>query len=737
MDADPLYITDYFPARSLFRAKNGGAGHWRVAQRSGFRTVVRSASSEQKMAADSREVARPTLRCQSNKMEDRGERVLDTPFLVRTHHVKRPSDLCAADVSDRRLTSAQWEEFQQFTCLAYINASENLLPLESFQTFPALRELDLSMNGIHRITVIPGEFPHLEVLDLSYNSLSPGDILQLGVLPRLRVLCLTGNGLTHLPRDLSAPPRSKEDRHIFPSLEVLMLDENLLSHPDVFVSLAGLQRLRLLNLDKNAISAIPDLSGAVVSPAMRQTGPGGAMAGRGHLTDEAVMEQSNTAEDRMHYMVLRSTTDPDRTEVIFPSPRNPPDRAMKPLDIAAIPPSSLPEPLLSPTGSPPLPSLRTLSLADNKITREEDVLPVALFPSLEELIIYGNPLTTLRKGLPPLLGSFLQQRLGITVTHRKSPVSDRPHLIIPRRERRKVTTHVPKIPKQPLMLESLLSPFLRLPHLQSDVTESVMSSSPLPPIRTSSERGTDSPPGRSQESTESPRTSEEEMSFGSDPDVESVFMTQVENIPDAPGKPLHIPSPAPEEQDTDREGQPKKIPEKFRGYEELYDVTADPTFIEPVGIQNNVRALEYALRRLMVYKDYKPRLHSIQKPYIPRESKLGADISRSPRRSKQEIVMEVLSSMKERRAVVETPLDSVLQEGKSRKEHKEAKLLLKEIQEKYKLCHQEAVKRASEVEADLRDTARQLLQAQRRAGDAGGRSRERSRDLQPAGGGRV
>ncbi|CAJ0930254.1 unnamed protein product [Ranitomeya imitator] len=85
------------------------------------------------------------------------------------------------------------------------------------------------MNGIQRITVIPGEFPQLEVLDLSYNSLFPGDILQLGALPRLRVLCLSGNRLTHLPLDLSAPPTKDPEIRMFQSLEVFMLDDNLLS----------------------------------------------------------------------------------------------------------------------------------------------------------------------------------------------------------------------------------------------------------------------------------------------------------------------------------------------------------------------------------------------------------------------------------------------------------------------------------------------------------------------------
>ncbi|XP_071989917.1 X-ray radiation resistance-associated protein 1 isoform X2 [Engystomops pustulosus] len=706
--AAPLYVTNYFPARSL-RASNGGAGHWRVARRSAqdtrFRTVVCSASSEQKKMSDTREVTQRSRSCRSRKTENREERVLDTSFLMRTHHVRRPTDLCAADLSDRGLTAAQWKEFTHFTCLAYINASENLLYLEAFRTFPALRELDLSMNGIHRITVIPGEFPHLEVLDLSYNSLSPGDVLHLGVLPRLRVLYLTGNRLTHLPPDLSAPPRKDAEIQMFPNLEVLMLDDNLLSLPTVFMSLAGLQRLHLLNLDDNSIPCVPFLSGPVSPPAIRKTEPGGAVEGSGHVVQDG-LKMNITDGDRVDYMVLRSTEDPDRTEVVFPSPRHPmtSHRALEPLD-GAVHPSPPPSPLPSCRASPPLPSLRILSLANNKICYEEDVLPVALFPSLEEINLKGNPLTTLRKGDPPLLRSFLQQRLGIRVIRKESPDFHKPHLIIPRREKRKVTTHVPKIPKQPLMLESLLQPYLRLPHAESDVTETMMSSSPLPPIRTSSERDMDTPPGRS-------LALKQDMCFSCDPEVESVFITQVDNIGDSSPEPPHIPSSAPEEQDTDK----TQIPEKFRGYEELYNVKIDPTFIEPVGIQNNVRALEHALKHMLVYRDYKPRLHSVQKPYVHRESKL-VELSSSPRKSKMDLLAEVLGEMKERRHLVEVPLDSALKEGGTSKKHKEAKLLLKELQKKYQLFHQEAAQRASEVEAGLRDTARQLLLAQRNGAD--------------------
>lgn len=74
-------------------------------------------------------------------------------------------------------------------------------------------------------------------------------ICDLGILPHLRVLLLTGNGLTSLPPNLAVTEQEASvtsltsKRYIlrFPALETLMLDDNKLSHPSCFASLAGLR----------------------------------------------------------------------------------------------------------------------------------------------------------------------------------------------------------------------------------------------------------------------------------------------------------------------------------------------------------------------------------------------------------------------------------------------------------------------------------------------------------------
>ena len=122
---------------------------------------------------------------------------------LKHHCVKNPSDLCSINVSGLKFSQAKDKDFKHFNSVIYINASENLLPLEAFHTFPALKELELAFNCIKTVYVKYGDFKSLEFLDLSFNSLTVEAICDLGILPHLRVLLLTGNGLTSLPPNLA------------------------------------------------------------------------------------------------------------------------------------------------------------------------------------------------------------------------------------------------------------------------------------------------------------------------------------------------------------------------------------------------------------------------------------------------------------------------------------------------------------------------------------------------------
>uniref|UniRef100_A0A8C5LTY2 X-ray radiation resistance associated 1 n=1 Tax=Leptobrachium leishanense TaxID=445787 RepID=A0A8C5LTY2_9ANUR len=794
MGSGEMSTSNGFPPRNLFRPNNGGAGHWHVAKKTTpdrrFRALICSASDytsnpdRKKISASSRARTLETL-CTL----DSQEYILDDLFLMKTHYVDKPEDLCSVNVSCKNLTSARKEDFMQFECAAYINASDNGLALEDFTTFPALRELDLSLNGISSCHLNQEDFPQLEVLDLSYNSLSPDDVMQLSILPRLRVLHLTGNRLTHLPPDMSHSQREDTGLVPFPSLEVLMLDDNRLSHPSVFGGLANLKRLRQLNLSKNGVTEVPylfelDRAGPEERAGQKPTLAGSTGCNKQHDKRGASEDvRSDETEKDFDYIVLPNADDPDRTDVLFTSAEPPHrdddhDDLQEQLTTTKNPsfPSVFDLASMAHTDrsnqefSPPLPNLRFLNLADNKIAHEENLLAVALFPSLEELVIHGNPLTTLRKAADsPLLKNFFQERLGIRVIQKKVPAPPKPHIVIPIREERKISTYIPKIPKHHLfMLEPAMNSYMGVLLGSSGgpgggLKEYRLCTSPLPPIKSSSKEVKDLSPRKTCGSITIPEEAEK-TGFGSDPSVESVFMTQIDETCESLHTPCPMsPSPSDDRMAIDTIVVGKDIPETFNGYEDFFDVQTDPKFIEPIGIQGNVRALENALKRLLILQDFKPNRRDAEKPCAPTVNKVtrrdgechsqtqagalppaGAEVlytdgigplvrhpdwlkqsgpkfdngaHLSPRKTKKQVMEDVLVNMREQSHITQEPLELALQGKNSSEEQKKARRLLSDLQQKYRSFYASTVKRANELESSLTATVKRLQETEQQLGN--------------------
>ncbi|XP_061485099.1 X-ray radiation resistance-associated protein 1 isoform X2 [Rhineura floridana] len=474
--------TNCFPVRSLLRPRyEEGAGHWQVARRSAEKTKIELLFGTKPTQFKLRGAGTPSG---AHGLLD--DKTLDGAHLIKLHHVKSPSHLCSVDISNQNFVLAKEDEFEQFNSVAYINATENLLTLEVFRKFPGLRELELSLNGLRNLKVNAGDFPHLEILDLSYNNLSPEDVQVLGVLSHLKVLHLTANGLSSLPLDLAVPESENCPR--FPALEVLLLDDNHLSHPDVFVSLANLQSLKQLNLDKNGIKEVPylhhmDNSRFSIHPLSAKSGIREGLRSRKSAGKHLHQDSSPSLGGQPEYIIFPNSKDPDRTEIAFPSwSPDPPTEENSPSPRV---PSKASCASFSSEFTLPLPELRFLSLANNQIEHEEDLLAVALFPSLTELTFHGNPFTTSRSGDPPLLTSFLQNKLGIKMVRKKISKLEKPRILIPNKANRKVKAQLPKVQKRPLMLEaSLETTFWQLwtgsdldPNRKTSVDE------PLPPIR--------------------------------------------------------------------------------------------------------------------------------------------------------------------------------------------------------------------------------------------------------------
>ncbi|KAK2492816.1 hypothetical protein MC885_019705 [Smutsia gigantea] len=389
LDDGKPYLSNCFPAKNLLRTPEEGRGHWLVARNCNVKkkskgVVEAPAEGQESLKKASFEV-RGKKRSQRENQVDISGRVLDQAFLLKHHCVRKPSDLCNINVSDLKFSKAKEKDFKHFHSVIYINASENLLPLEAFHTFPALKELDLAFNGIKTIYVKYGDFKFLEFLDLSFNSLTAEAICDLGILPHLRVLLLMGNELTSLPPNLAVAEQEASvtsltsKRYVlrFPVLETLMLDDNKLSNPNCFASLAGLRRLKKLSLDQNRISRIPYLQQVQL------------LEGSG-----SPWKESQSLLKPNAWTFEASDEQPDYT-VVFSS--YPGFSTSETTEVCGLPPIFKILPVKSrkartQTLAPPFPELRYLSLAYNKISKEESILPVALFPSLCELIFHNNPL---------------------------------------------------------------------------------------------------------------------------------------------------------------------------------------------------------------------------------------------------------------------------------------------------------------------------------------------------------
>ncbi|KAM6290488.1 X-ray radiation resistance-associated protein 1 [Porphyrio hochstetteri] len=344
----------------------------------------------------------------ASREENKKDNVLDEAFLMKHHHLKNPSDLCSVNISNQNLVSAKEDDFEKFNNLASINAAENLLKLESFRKFPGLWELELSLNGLRNVKITPGDFLHLEHLDLSYNNLSPQDVWTLGYLSQLKVLHLTANGLWSLPPDLAGSYGSAHLR--FPSLEVLSLDENHLSDPSIFVSLAHLCSLRELNLDRNRISAVPYLHQVesrqlLLHPSL----DGDSFRAKWYKSLRSLWHQwQPPQQDDMEMPAEQEAKKGQPEYVMLQNKRDLDGKGqLSPLDVlAGVVPREMDPSASTALAAPsmlrniraPFPELKHLSLAFNKIADETALLPVAFFPCLKELTFHNNPLTTTRSG---------------------------------------------------------------------------------------------------------------------------------------------------------------------------------------------------------------------------------------------------------------------------------------------------------------------------------------------------
>uniref|UniRef100_A0A2K5JCG4 X-ray radiation resistance associated 1 n=1 Tax=Colobus angolensis palliatus TaxID=336983 RepID=A0A2K5JCG4_COLAP len=466
-----------------------------------------------------------------------------------------------------------------------------------------------------------------------------------------------------------------------------MLDDNRLSNPSCFASLAGLRRLKKLSLDENRIIRIPYLQQVQLSDeSVDWNGGRGSPQKEPQFMLQSKPRMLEDSDEQLDYTVLPMKKDVDRTEVVF---------------------SSYP------------------GFSTSEIAKEDAVLPVALFPSLCEFVFHNNPLVAHTRGVPPLLKSFLQERLGIHLIRRKI-VKPKHHVLMSRKESRKVKTEIPKVPKQPLVLhhpqvtttkspsKDMLEPEAELaedlPTTKSTSVESEMPTESLEGLSLSRRTFVPLPPICSDSTVHSEETlshlsdtavhlSPEHPSDEDSKSTESIFLTQVSELPSSiihkddlelKEKDQKKPPTAPREvKVTRRKLTTASLPSKYHGYEELLTAKPDPAFIEPKGIQKNAQALQHMLKHPLLCHSSKPKLDTLQKPYVPKEKRAQRIPIPPPRKTRTQLLDDIFIRLRDPWNITEAPLGAVLHQRTERrlvnhKQYLEAKRLLKEFQARYR-----------------------------------------------------
>ncbi|CAL1529992.1 unnamed protein product [Lymnaea stagnalis] len=767
-DGKAGFVPNCFPVRStLGQNSNEASGKWLVAHQAEqlrrFKTVLCAKPLTYARIKDERKKSElRDLKLDCHNFQDEGEReneegkTLDGFFLMKHCCIEDPSDLCSVNIANKELTDVKEDDLTMFENVAYVNAGENYLPFEAFRHFPSLRELELPLNGLRNLQISHSDFTNLEMLDLSYNNLSEDDLLTLGLLSKLKVLHLTGNSFVKLPMDMAMPYLSREKQvraQRYANLEILLLDDNKLKEMSVFATLAGLPKLRHLDLSKNEINFVPQLKsveGRVVTQdgkikrsnrfgssrkSSRQSKRSSAKDHKQNLVDSAVSHTSTKIDVGEAATESEDITSAESEKIgtsiyvelliedllshsihsdLMADVFNTSDLTAR-IEELGLEASDLSEPQEQ-QGSqiPPFPELRYLNLVNNLICEEDGLLAVAAWPMLSEIDIYNNPLTTEINGDPPLLKRFLEDRLGIRL-NRKKPMNALGYTKKSKAEIRpkniKITETVPKVPKLSLEEKMMLESPPRLKAISQGHKDNIQCTSLetpiLPPITSSPkiDSSDESAENFTQEETVEAEEGDQTQD-GQDSQSDTFFMTQLGDVGESqPGHPPKEQSlfgtAATKSGENDKRGtsNAKAVDDKFKGYELLLDIEElddEPVLPLAKDVQGNLRTLKHTLNHMLVYRDPAVELTHVKK--MVQEYRRVPVPPSKPARTYQEKVNDVLTHLKTRSTVEEEKLINVLRDRRQlRKKFPEAENLLGQIQRRYNAVRLHSLKDAKEA----------------------------------------
>ncbi|KFB50003.1 hypothetical protein ZHAS_00018044 [Anopheles sinensis] len=292
-------------------------------------------------------------------------RRMDPNLLVGVPSLRR------LDISGNALSVIDSSAFSHTPMLETVNISFNELSLVHSGTFRELNhmfELDAGSNRLQEF--IPGLPIAVERINLHGNQISqlppPGS--QLWDLPNLRMLDISGNQLTRLPRAVFKPT---------PQLRVLALARNQLQSIDEG-SLSGLTRLEVLNLQDNRVLALHE---RCFSPLEN-------------------LRELNLQGNRIEVLVdnlldnnaLLEQFDASRNSIVEISPKAfRKSRSLQTLDLSSNQLRELPESLSG------LTELREIDVSFNQITELSPNVLVS-WRNLEELKVSNNKVNQLHQG---------------------------------------------------------------------------------------------------------------------------------------------------------------------------------------------------------------------------------------------------------------------------------------------------------------------------------------------------
>lgn len=142
---------------------------------------------------------------------------MDGFLILYSCRVKLPHEAISSKLEHQNIHEVIEEDLCYFQNLCSIDLSDNRVRLEQLRNLKSLEEINLQFNHIRIIPQLQSsDFEKLEIINLSYNSITPASIRSLYIAKKLKHLDLQANNLVTLPEDIGK----------FENLEELNLSSN-------------------------------------------------------------------------------------------------------------------------------------------------------------------------------------------------------------------------------------------------------------------------------------------------------------------------------------------------------------------------------------------------------------------------------------------------------------------------------------------------------------------------------